>query len=129
MDDGMRLHLRCRAGLEGVLVDELSQCARGLLRRVEVRPRCVAVAPLRTFTLRELYQLRCFDTCAFVLDQQALPRGRNASEAVAQAIASRRCERLLMGLTRRRTAALSAQPGGLRERDGRDAGGARGAAG
>ena len=98
---GLRLHLRCRRGLEAILADEVREHAErgGRLRVVEVRDACVAVEPVAAdgaLRLADLYQLRCFDTAGFVLLEGAEALD---DDAVAAAIASEPCEALLRGLT------------------------------
>jgi SAM-dependent methyltransferase len=68
---GLRIHLRCRKGLEPIVREELETSARtgDLFRVAEVRPGLVAITPLAPFSLDDLYALRCFGTLGFVLSQ------------------------------------------------------------
>lgn len=97
----LRIHLRCRKGLEGFVRDELQDyiARHGRFRLLETRPRCVAVTPLAPFTLADLYQLRCFATINLVL---GLARGADEERQVAEvaaAIASPLARQLLTTLT------------------------------
>ena len=117
---GLVLHLRCRRGLERIVESELAEAAAVTslpLRSVSVRSGCVVAevddAGAASFSLGDLYRLRCFDTVGFVLRgrtdgagaKRPLTNGaRNDDEddeddAVAAAIASDVCERLMATLT------------------------------
>ncbi|MEY3838135.1 MAG: hypothetical protein RL304_1117, partial [Verrucomicrobiota bacterium] len=67
--EGLKLHLRCRAGLESIVADEVreAEARQGKFRVVEVRGTCVVVEPKGPFALADLYRFRCFDTASFVL--------------------------------------------------------------
>lgn len=67
--EGLRIHLRCRRGLEGIARDEFVERmgSRGIFRGEEVRSGVVAIAPVKPFSLADLYVLRCFGTVNFVL--------------------------------------------------------------
>lgn len=84
----LRIHLRCRKGLEGIVRDELETSARAgdLFRILEVRPGLVAVLPLAPFSLGDIYSLRCFGAVGLVIS----PAGNKAAgvEATASLIAS-----------------------------------------
>ncbi|MCE9616691.1 MAG: methyltransferase [Lentisphaerae bacterium] len=69
MIDRLRIHLRCRKGLETILRDEVEEklLRRGRFQIVTVRRGLVVISPLTAFTLRDLYALRCFATLGFVL--------------------------------------------------------------
>ena len=96
--DGLRVHLRCRRGLEVIVADEVHEAERrGLpLRVVAVNACCVVTQPTAAFTLAEAHSLRCFDTLSFLLASASTL----SSGLVANAIASRRCEQLTRGPTR-----------------------------
>ena len=98
---GLRLHLRCRKGLESVVADEVreDEARGGKFRVVEVRGCFVVVEPKAPFTLGELYQLRCFDTAAFFLAFIRQPGSAEALEVLAKAIASPLAEKLMLALT------------------------------
>ncbi len=61
----IRLILRGRVGLEGFVRDEVKE--RALFRVLKVEPGQVEVAPLRPFSLGDLYTHRCFGTASFDL--------------------------------------------------------------
>jgi 23S rRNA G2445 N2-methylase RlmL len=58
------IHLRCRSGLEGILSDEVK--AQGRFEIIETRQADVKIAA-RNFSLRLLYELRCFAIAGFTL--------------------------------------------------------------
>ncbi len=66
---GLRLHLRCRKGLEEIVRDELESSPRvkKLFRVLDVRPELVAVAALAPFSLGDIHALRCFSTLGLVI--------------------------------------------------------------
>lgn len=64
---GLRLHLRCRKGLEEIVRDELEDLAKKSFRVLDIRPGFVAVAAQAAFSLGDLYALRCFGTLGLVL--------------------------------------------------------------
>ena len=63
--EGVRIHLRGRSGLEGVMRSEVE--AQGKFRVLEVREGLVAVEPKMAFLLSDVYALRCFGTAGFFL--------------------------------------------------------------
>jgi 23S rRNA G2445 N2-methylase RlmL len=83
---GLRLHLRGRLGLEGIVREEVD--AQGKFRVVAVAPGLVAITPLAPFSLADLFTLRCFGTAGFVLDLVKSASEAGFIEAVAAAIAS-----------------------------------------
>ena len=102
----LRIHLRCRQGLEPSLAEELQEHAKahGKLRLLEVRRCCVVAEDASSgagraglLTLGELFQLRCFDTLGFVLTE--LDAAQLSVETIAASIASDRCEGLMAALT------------------------------
>lgn len=97
----LRLSLRCRRGLEAVLADEVraSDAAGGKFRLLEVRGCHVVVAAKAPFSLRDLYQLRCFDTMGFGLGRVRDPQGPAAVGGLAKLIGSALSERLMGALT------------------------------
>ena len=107
----LRVHFRCRRGLEDLLADEIGEWRQQshdspLLELVEVRNCCVVADVLDAkLTLSDLYELRCFDTLSFVLaegmDRSAAesPLDSAATSFVASAIASEQCEDLMSRLT------------------------------
>ena len=66
----LRIHLRCRRGLEFIVRDEVQEfiAQQPRFRLLETRSGCVALSPLAPFTLNDLFQLRCFATIGLVLD-------------------------------------------------------------
>lgn len=95
--EGLRIHLRCRRGLETIVRDEADErlAAPGRFRVGEIRRGLVALAPSAPFSLADLYALRCFSTVNFVLG--AAPA--DDVEALASAIASPLARRLLSAFT------------------------------
>lgn len=95
---GLRIHLRCRRGLESILREEVEEvlAARHALRILDVRRGLVAVAPLAPFTLHDLYALRCFATVGLVLGSV---RGTESAESLAALITSPLSRRLLETFT------------------------------
>lgn len=67
--DGLRIHLRCRQGLEELVRGEVEDfvAKHGRFRVLETRGRCVSITPTAPFTLADLYRFRCFATPAFNL--------------------------------------------------------------
>ncbi len=65
----MRIHLRCRSGLETIVKNEVESRFRrsGKFRFLDVHKGLVAIAPMKPFTLRDLYELRCCTSVSFVL--------------------------------------------------------------
>ncbi len=96
-DARMRIHLRCRKGLEPFVLEELEElnARRPKFKMLEVRSRYVAVCPIEPFSLSDLYTLRCFSTVGFSLGlaREATP------DAVAALVASARARNLLRALT------------------------------
>ena len=87
---GVRIHLRCRKGLEALVRDEAKAAIakHGKFRLLEFRGRCVALAPTAPFKLADLYSLRCFATLGFGL---GVARARDAcasADEIARIIAS-----------------------------------------
>lgn len=97
----LRLHLRCRRGLEELVAAEAQEqlVNTGRFRLLETRRGCVALTPLAPFRLADLYRLRCFGTVGLVLD---LVRHLDPARSVAKlaaAITSPRARHLLATLT------------------------------
>ncbi len=99
--DGLRIHLRCRRGLEELVRDEAREAiaAGAPFRFMEMRGGCVALEPIAPFTLADLFRLRCFGTAGFVLDLVQESGMTRSGRAVAAAIASPRSRDLLRTLT------------------------------
>ncbi|MCX6920645.1 MAG: methyltransferase domain-containing protein [Verrucomicrobia bacterium] len=98
---GLKLHLRCRMGLENIVANEVreAEAQRGKFRVVEVRGCCVVIEPKEAFTLAELYKLRCFDTASFVLGLVRNPESVVALEGLAKLVAAPLTEKLMSVLT------------------------------
>jgi predicted RNA methylase len=65
----LRIHLRCRRGLEQLVRDEAQEHfgRRGAFRLLGVQSGYVAITPTAPFCLGDLYALRCFATAGFGL--------------------------------------------------------------
>ena len=93
----LRIHLRGRKGLEGIVREEVE--AQGKFRVVDVDPGLVAITALAPFTLADLFALRCFGSVGFVLGL-VKPAGESDSvESLASLIASPLAQRLFTALT------------------------------
>ncbi len=98
---GLRIHLRCRKGLEGIVRDEIAERIgpNGKFRIAEVRRGLVALLPVEPFSLADIYTLRCFGTVNFVLGAVRSRPPEESMEALAAVIASPLSRRLLTTLT------------------------------
>ncbi len=78
---GVRIHLSCRSGLEKILRDEVKEyiAKGGKLRMIEMRNGLVAIAPSTPFSLADIYKLRCFTGCGFLL---GTVRRSNVNESI-----------------------------------------------
>lgn len=97
----LRIHLRCRSGLERIVEDELYEQSQigAKLRLVDSSQGVVTVAPVRAFKLADIYALRCFSTASIVLGS-VCPTDEDADvEAVAEVIASPLTQRILEAFT------------------------------
>jgi predicted RNA methylase len=94
---GLRIHLRGRRGLEGMVREEAEGFikANGKFRITDVSGGLVALTPVAPFSLADLYALRCFSTVGFV------PASKPAEsiEALAPVIASPLSRRVLQAFT------------------------------
>jgi SAM-dependent methyltransferase len=63
----VKIHLRGRRGLEGVVRAEVEEVGRGKFRVLEVSEGLVVIAPVAPFSLADVYALRCFGTAGFLL--------------------------------------------------------------
>ncbi|HOW96386.1 MAG TPA: methyltransferase [Kiritimatiellia bacterium] len=99
--EGLRIHLRCRRGLETIVRDEAGErlVTPGRFRGIEIRRGLVVLAPAAPFSLADLYALRCFDAVNFVLGTAPAAGGAEYIEALASAIASPLSRRLLSAFT------------------------------
>jgi len=98
---GLRIHLRCRRGLETIVRDEVQERIgpRGQFRLAEVRSGLVALVPAVPFALADLYALRCFGTVNFVLGTVSDADPAISHETLAAVIASPLTRDLLATLT------------------------------
>ncbi|MBI1840152.1 MAG: methyltransferase [Verrucomicrobia bacterium] len=94
---GLRIHLRGRRGLEGIVSQEVKE--KGRFSVVEVSPGLVVVRPPASFSLADVFALRCFSTAGFVLDRVDDSGAGDLNEALAAAIASPLTLQLLETLT------------------------------
>jgi predicted RNA methylase len=98
---GLRIHLRCRKGLETIVRGEARDfiAKNRKFRLLEFRGECVALTPLAPFSLAELYTLRCFDTLGFGLGVVRAPKPEASVEPLAKVIASPLTRQLLEAFT------------------------------
>ena len=94
---GLRIHLRGRAGLEGIVRMEVE--THGKFSVLDVQSGIVAIAPKGPFALADIFALRCFGTVGFVLGHLKSVQEPAATEALASVIASPLSLRLLSALT------------------------------
>ncbi len=97
----LRIHLRCRRGLEGIVRDEVAEyvAAHGRFRILEVFSGAVAITPVAPFSLADIYALRCFGTVNFVLGTVPGADAAGAIDALAAVIASPLSRQLLAVFT------------------------------
>jgi len=93
---GLRLHLRGRRGLEGMVREEVEASSRkhGKFRVAETGRGLVGIMPMAPFSLANIYALRCFGSVGFVLG--TVP---SSNEALASVIASELTLRILRTFT------------------------------
>lgn len=98
---GLRIHLRCRAGLEAIVRDEVQEfiAKRKGFRLVDVNSCVVAIAPVAPFSLADLYTMRCFATVGFVLGTVRDANPAVSVEAMAKAITSPQARNILTAFT------------------------------
>ncbi len=98
---GLRIHLHGRYGLEQVVKDEVEEAiqAKGQFRIVEVRSGLVALTPVKSFTLGDLYSLRCFGFLSFVLGSVRAVEEKQTLESLARVMTSPVSRRLLKAFT------------------------------
>jgi 23S rRNA G2445 N2-methylase RlmL len=89
---GLRLHLRGRRGLEGMVRAEVEGHRK--FRVAETGRGLVGITPVASFSLADIYALRCFGTVGFVLG--TVP---DSEEALATVIASELTRRILRTFT------------------------------
>jgi len=99
----LRIHLRCRTGLEPILTSEIKDTSQKF-RILEIRPGLLTIAPTSAFSLHDLYSLRCFSTASFLLG--TLPKSWDLADPLAHLIASplsrKLCQTITQGPTRYR---------------------------
>lgn len=99
---GVRIHLRCREGLEEIVRDEVRQRSKkngGLFRILDVFPGLVALEPVRPFSMRDLYAHRCFATLGFVSGETTKNSPEDSVEALARIVSSPIAQRILTAFT------------------------------
>lgn len=98
---GIRIHLRCRKGLEAIVRDEFLERmgTRGKFRLLESAPCRVAVEPVAPFSLADIHSLRCFATVNFVLGVVRTASVEKSLDALAALIVSPLSRRLLAAFT------------------------------
>jgi 23S rRNA G2445 N2-methylase RlmL len=100
IDSEMRVHLRCRRGLEEFVREEaLERLSPAEWLIEKATPGCVTLRPLNDFTLASLYRIRCFATVAFPLGTIRGTEGPKWIESLARCIASDRTRDLMLGGT------------------------------
>ena len=98
---GLRIHLRGRRGLEGMVRDEAEEAIRkrGQFRVTDVSGGRVALTPVAPFALADIYALRCFGTVGFVPGDDPASNQAESIEALASVIASSLSRRVLQAFT------------------------------
>jgi 23S rRNA G2445 N2-methylase RlmL len=98
---GLRIHLRGRNGLEGMVRDEVEASARrhGKFRVAETGGGLVGITPVAPFSLADIYAFRCFGSVGFVLGAVPLSNEAERIEALASVIASELTRRILRTFT------------------------------
>ncbi|MFH0907608.1 MAG: methyltransferase domain-containing protein [bacterium] len=99
--DGLRIHLRCRKGLEELVRDEVEAyvAENGKFRVIAMSSRFVAITPAGPFSLADIYALRCFATVGIVLGMVRSSNPAGSVEELASIITSPLSRRLLTTLT------------------------------
>jgi 23S rRNA G2445 N2-methylase RlmL len=97
----LRIHLRCRRGLEGFVKAEVAEKLRPHegFRVVAVRSGCVTLEAAQECTLATLYRLRTFATLGIYLGTIADGDGPEWVESLAACIASPRSSNLMKAAT------------------------------
>jgi 23S rRNA G2445 N2-methylase RlmL len=99
--DGLRVHLRCRKGLEDLVRDEVEAyiAGNGKFRVVGMGSRFVAISPTGPFSLSEIYALRCFATVGIVLGMVRSSNPAGSADELASIITSPLSQMLFTTLT------------------------------
>ncbi len=97
----LRIHLRGRNGLEGIVGEELEQSKRKpeRFRVTGVQSGKVAIVPVAPFSLADIYAMRCFGTVGFVLGQTEGTGEAESAEALAEVVTSPLARRLWQTFT------------------------------
>ncbi len=97
----LRIHLRCRNGLEEIARDEVKEdtAKHGKFRIVEVRRGLVAITPVAPFSLADIYTLRCFATVGFFLGHVRSSNPTESIDALASVITSPMSQSVLAAFT------------------------------
>ncbi len=93
----LRIQLRGRGGLEGIVRDEVEE--QGMFRVEDVDRGLVVITALAPFKLADIFALRCFGTVGFDLGLVKSASEAGSIEALASRIASPLALRLLEALT------------------------------
>jgi 23S rRNA G2445 N2-methylase RlmL len=98
---GVRLHLRGRRGLEGMVRDEVEASARrhGKFCVAQTGSGLVGVTPVAPFSLADVYAFRCFGSVGFVLGTVPFSNEAAQIEALASVVASELTRRILRTFT------------------------------
>ena len=97
---GVRIHLRGRSGLEGIMQEEVKEHtrAKGTFRMIQSGIGLLEIEPRTAFTLADLFSLRCFSAASILLG--ALPPSREPDvEALARVMTSPLARRVLETFT------------------------------
>ena len=97
----LRIHLRCRKGLEEMVRDEMKEyiAKHGKFRIVEVRSGLVAITPVAPFSLADIYTLRCFAAVGFFLGTVRSSNPAESADALASMMTSSLSRSVLAGFT------------------------------
>lgn len=98
---GVRIHLRGRSGLEGMVRSEAAEFFKKRRQfRVEKHgPGWVELTPVAPFSLGDLYAMRCFGSLNFVLGRVRPSDGAGYNESLAEVIASPLTRKILKAFT------------------------------
>lgn len=98
---GLRIHLHCRKGLEGILLDEVKEYIRkhGTFGVMKVQSGLVVLKPLGPFSLNDIYALRCFATVGFFLGKVQPIDPKEAVDALASIMTSPLSRSILTAFT------------------------------
>lgn len=86
----LRIHLRCRKGLEEILRDEVKEyiMRRRKFRIIEVRSGLVTITPIAPFSISDIYTFRCFATAGFFLGRVKSLNPKESIDAIASLMTS-----------------------------------------